>query len=180
MAHTQQQEFCRGVQRKYPEMFKGVSVLDIGSLDINGNNRFLFEDYTYVGVDLGAGPNVDVVCRGHEHSSSIPYDVSISTECLEHDEYWQLTLQNMYKLTRPGGLILMTCASTNRAEHGTKKTSPQNAPFVQDYYHNLTEADIRTCLDIEACFSEWGFESARGHQDLYFYGIKKPLETDPD
>ncbi len=48
MAHTQQQDFCIGVRKRYPNRFENARVLDIGSLDINGNNRFLFtnEDYT--------------------------------------------------------------------------------------------------------------------------------------
>ena len=173
MAHTQQQDFCKAIRKRHPNRFENVRVLDIGSLDINGNNRFLFTNPDYTGIDLGEGPNVDEVCKGHEHCSSIPYDVSISTECLEHDEWWKLTLANMWELTRPGGLILFTCASKNRAEHGTKRTSPANAPFVQDYYGNLTEQDIRSVWDIEALFDEWEFQSARGDQDLYFYGIKK-------
>ena len=173
MAHKAQQDFCQRIQQKLPHKFKGVSVIDIGSLDINGNNRFLFEDYTYTGLDLGEGLNVDVVCPGHEHSSSVPYDVAISTECLEHDEHWRRTLQNMYALTKPGGIVLITCASTKRGEHGTRKTSPANAPFIQDYYGNLTEKDFREVLDIEKGFSEWEFQSGRSAQDLYFYGVKK-------
>ena len=40
-------------------------VLDIGSLDVNGNNRCHFiEPREYVGVDVGPGANVDVVSLG--------------------------------------------------------------------------------------------------------------------
>ena len=178
MAHHQQREYCLSVKRRHPELFQGVRVLDIGSLDINGNNRFLFQDYSYTGVDIGEGPNVDVVCRGHEHYSSIPYDVSISTECLEHDEYWSLTLQNMYALTRPGGLMLMTCATTGRREHGTRRSSPGDAPFVGDYYQNLTEQDVRQALEIESLFQTWEFKTNSSTKDLYFYGIKNTPKED--
>lgn len=173
MAHTQQQDFCRGVRLKYPERFVNARVLDIGSLDINGNNRFLFTNPDYTGLDLGEGPNVDIVCRGHEHSTSIPYDVTISTECFEHDEYWRQTLQNMYELTRPGGLMIYTCATTGRSEHGTRRTSPSDAPFVQDYYRNLSEEDMRQVLDPEECFEEYAFQVQNSTHDLYFYGIKR-------
>jgi hypothetical protein len=40
-----------------------VSVLDMGSYDVNGSYRHLFneERYQYTGVDTEEGPNVDVV-----------------------------------------------------------------------------------------------------------------------
>ena len=46
MAHERQQEFCKKVKDIFPEYFKGVNVCDVGSLDINGNNHYLFEDYS--------------------------------------------------------------------------------------------------------------------------------------
>ena len=65
MAHEEQKIFLESVKSKFSEKFKNCRVLDIGSLDINGNNRFLFENYEYIGLDIGEGNNVDIVCRGH-------------------------------------------------------------------------------------------------------------------
>ena len=45
MAHPQQVSFLNLVKQKFPEKFKNCNVVDIGSLDINGNTRFLFEDF---------------------------------------------------------------------------------------------------------------------------------------
>ena len=98
MAHQEQADFCNFVKNKFPEKFNNVSVLDIGSLDINGSNRYLFSgDFSYIGVDLGPGKNVDVICRGHEFKSENLFDVVISSECFEHDEFYPLTLNNMYE-----------------------------------------------------------------------------------
>lgn len=55
MAHPEQQVFMLSVKNKFPEKFNNCSVLDVGSLDINGNNRYLFSNYTYIGVDIGVG-----------------------------------------------------------------------------------------------------------------------------
>jgi len=178
MAHTEQQDFVTSVKRKFPEKFKGVRVLDIGSLDINGNNRFIFEDYSYIGIDIGNGPNVDIICRGHEFKDDDGFDVVISTECFEHDEFWNLTIQNATKLTKSNGVFLFTCATTGRHEHGTKRTSPQDSPFTSqienDYYMNLTEADVRTVFDFDTYFSEYEFfATPSGPYDLYFWGIKR-------
>ena len=173
MAHEQQAQFCLSVKEKLPHLFKGIKVLDIGSLDINGNNHYLFEDYTYVGVDLGEGKNVDVVSRGHEYKSEDRYDVVVSTECFEHDEYWVETITNIVEHLKPSGLFLFTCATDGRPEHGTKRTSPQAAPFVGDYYMNLTEDMIKKEIDLDTHFSEYEFSTNNLCYDLYFWGIKK-------
>jgi len=178
MAHPEQQNYMSAVRYRFPDKFKNCRVLDIGSLDINGNNRYLFTNYTYVGVDIGAGRNVDVVCRGHEYKDANPFDVVISSECFEHDEFWNLTIQNAIDLLKPGGLLLFTCATTGRPEHGTRRTTPKDSPFTStldnDYYMNLTVKDIVNIIDMNQ-FSRYSFETAQGTtwpQDLYFWGIK--------
>lgn len=178
MAHLQQIDFCNSVKARFPDKFKGVDVLDIGSLDINGNNRYLFEDYTYTGVDLAPGKNVDVISKGHEFQSSKQYDLVISTECFEHDKMWRETVKNCISLTKSGGLFIFTCATTGRPEHGTARSgSDWASPFTtkewkEEYYQNLTEEDIKTVLDIND-FQVAEFSVNTESKDLYFYGIKK-------
>lgn len=179
MAHKQQQQFLLSVKERFPEKFQNCNVLDIGSLDINGNNRYLFSDYTYIGLDIGEGENVDVVCRGHEYKTDKQFDIVISTECFEHDEFWNLTIENAIALTKPNGMFLFTCATTGRPEHGTRRTTPSDSPFTcrleNDYYQNLTEKDIRNKIVIEDFFSKFEFKNTEGCRlsDLYFWGIKK-------
>lgn len=177
MAHIEQKNFIKYVKNKYPDKFKNVRVLDIGSLDINGNNRFIFEDYEYIGLDIGVGPNVDIVCRGHEYNDEKLFDVIISTECFEHDEYWELTIKNAINLLKSNGLFLFTCATIGRPEHGTRRTSPNDSPFTSqienDYYMNLEEKDIREKIDIDLFFSNYEFKTNKEPYDLYFWGIKK-------
>ena len=175
MAHREQREWCELVKYAHDEFFVGTSVLDIGSLDINGNNRYLFEQCNYTGIDIGDGPNVDVVCSGHLFKSDDLFDVVVSTECFEHDEHWQQTLKNVINnLLKDGGLFLFSCAAPGRPEHGTKRTSPKDSPFTNDYYRNLSEADIRSVLNCDEIFSNYKFKTRIDFpQDLYFYGIKK-------
>jgi len=178
MAHPEQKEFMTNVKNKFPEKFVNCRVLDIGSLDINGNNRYLFTDYKYLGVDIGAGNNVDIVCRGHEFKDLAGFDIIISSECFEHDEFWNLTIKNAINLLKPDGLFLFSCATTGRPEHGTRRTSPVDSPFTSqienDYYMNVTEADVRREIDIDAAFSSYEFIARETWpQDLYFWGIKK-------
>lgn len=187
MSHPSQQNFFSWIKERYPKYFTDVKVVDIGSLDINGNNKIHFDHpFYYIGVDLAPGENVDVVCPGHLYNSGFLFDTVISSECFEHDMYYARTLQNMIKLLRPGGLMVFTCASTGRLEHGTLKTNPEDAPFLEqmgekwaNYYKNLTEDDIRACIDINNTFIHYEFfeqESGMEGNDLYFYGIKNKFE----
>lgn len=179
MAHIQQQEFCKRVRDKFPDFFKNKFVLDIGSLDINGNNQEWFENCKYLGVDIAYGRNVDIVSKGHELGfPDNTFDIIISTECFEHDQYYDATIKNIYRMLKPGGLFLFTCATTGRAEHGTRRTTPEDAPLLQsdiewsDYYKNLTEDDIREVLNIESDFEKFQFAKNDISNDLYFYGFK--------
>ena len=52
MAHQSQVDYCLSVKSRFPGHFRRKSVLDAGSLDINGNNRYLFDDCQYVGIDV--------------------------------------------------------------------------------------------------------------------------------
>ena len=180
MAHKEQADFCTKIRNKYPDLFCCKNVLDVGSLDINGNNRYLFDNCSYCGVDVGSGNNVDIISKGHE--LMMPdnyYDLIISTECFEHDMYYKETIFNIIRMLKIGGLFLFTCASDNRPEHGTRITSQCDAPLLEgygdwfDYYKNLNESDIREFLDVDSLFSEYLFEANSISMDLYFYGIKK-------
>lgn len=201
MAHINQQKFCFIVRALFPDFFSDKTVLDIGSLDINGSNRGLFQNCRYTGLDIGPGPNVDVVCKAHEFEHpEHSFDTIISTECFEHDRYYRQTLHNAVRLLKPGGLFVFTCASTGREEHGTAQAHPGSSPFTaatpdwDNYYKNLTEEDIREALDIDKIFSircEWicgshthtlvvprhQFMYCDGSKDLYFWGIKGPGDT---
>jgi len=180
MAHKEQRDFCEKVKKLYSNHFKKIRVLDIGSLDINGNNRYLFEGCEYTGIDVGAGKNVDVVCKAHMHKVYSPfYNTIISTECFEHDMYLERTLKKVCEILKEGGLFLFTCATEGRKEHGTKATSKHDSPFTyemegwQDYYKNVTSKMIKGFIDINYWFPKHHFEINRNRGDLYFYGIKR-------
>ena len=174
MSHAAQQNFVNSVLELYPEDFINTRVAEIGSLNINGTVREFFTNPSiYVGCDLGIGPGVDIVCYGHQ----LPYkdevfDVTISCECFEHDKHWQRTFQKMYDLLKPGGLLVFTCATTGRAEHGTTRTNPKDAPFTNDYYQNLTDSDFTACFDFATMFESHAFSTNQTSYDLYFWGRK--------
>jgi len=181
MSHIEQQSFCKRMEKKYPSYFKNKIVLDIGSLDINGNNRFLFENSIYTGLDVDKGLNVDIVCPGHLYNAlDNSFDVIISTEVFEHDMFYDKTIKNIIRMLKNGGMFLFTCASIGRVEHGTIRTgSDYAAPLLQNistewsnYYKNLTEKNIRKISGLNENFPDAYFEYNPTSCDLYFFGIK--------
>ena len=176
MSHKEQQEYVKSVKEIFEDNFINKKVLEVGSLDINGSVREYFEGCDYLGIDVGEGKGVDMVIAGQDYDApSKSYDTVISCECFEHNPYWLETFINMYRMCKTEGLIIMTCATTGRPEHGTTKTTPQDSPFTLnwDYYKNLTEKDFTDRIDINNLFLIHKFSTHEGNKDLQFYGIKK-------
>lgn len=173
MAHPAQQEFCREVKGRFPEFFSTQRVLEIGARNVNGSVRDEFTDCQYIGVDCQAGPDVDVVCFGHEYEHEAnAFDVVCSTETFEHDPHAAETLQNMLRLLRQGGLFFMTCAGEGRHEHGTKRMGDQYGPKA-NFYHNVTLGELLAWLDVASGrFEEFYVRHDRGLGDLYCFAVK--------
>jgi hypothetical protein len=152
-----------------------VKILEVGSLNINGTVRDLFATSFYIGIDLGSGRNVDLIAEGHNVAFADRFfDLSISCECFEHNPFWVETFLNMIRMTDK--MVIFTCATTDRPEHGTTRTSEAESPFtthIWDYYKNLTEEDFKKNIDLEKYFSFYEFQTDDFAHDLYFWGIVK-------
>ncbi len=179
--HPEARDFTVFVKTILPSFFNGKKVLDVGSGDINGNNRFLFENCEYHGNDVISAPNVTIVSK----TKDLPFepecfDTIISTECFEHDCEYEQSFKKIYSMLKPGGLFVFTCASTGRPEHGTRRTSPGdsygtigNLDDMIDYYKNLTIEDIQVIQPLKDVFGIWDSYYNSRSRDLYFVGIKK-------
>jgi SAM-dependent methyltransferase len=178
MAHGEQREFFESTRARFPESFTGKWVLEVGSLDINGTVRDFFSDCHYVGIDLGPGPGVDAVADGS--TVDFPdnqFDTSVSAECFEHNPAWRETFANMHRMTKPGGLVVFTCASEGRPEHGTSRSDVGSSPLTVakgwEYYANLNAEDFDTAFTLDDMFVDYDFEYNPVSCDLYFWGIVK-------
>ena len=199
MAHKEQKDFFEKVKRKLPEHFKNKRVLDVGSLDINGSHKYLFENCSYIGLDIDEGPNVDVVSIAHLYDASDNYfDTIISGSVFEHDMFYEKTITNIMRMLKPGGLFLFTCAGPGYPEHGTKRSGTQyDAPLLAniseewaDYYKNLSGDDFKRIPNFTQTFPDGYYEikdkDIEIPSDFYFYGIKGGMkqiqtkETGPD
>lgn len=113
---------------------RSFPTLEVGSYDVNGSVRGSFSG-PYVGIDVREGPGVDEVASGH----AIPFDadsfdVVVCTEVLEHDPAFWRTLDEIRRVLRPGGHLLLTTRGNGFGEHREPvdlwRFMPQSIPVI--------------------------------------------------
>lgn len=174
--HNEQIQFIFAVRNTLPYYFNRVSVLEVGSYNVNGSIKpIFFLPSRYVGIDLIEGPGVDVVCRGEDYKGGEPFDTVISTECFEHAPQFLDIFKNMIANCRDDGVVLFTCATEGRPEHGTSRTSAYDSPGTvktgSEHYRNVVAADFPKDL-LESAFHDHCFFINDITHDLYFLGIR--------
>ena len=197
MAHKEQRDFLDKMKQQFPNAFRNCKVLDIGSFDVNGNEKPWFDNCDFTGLDLLPGPGVDVACPANEYDApDETFDTIISCECWEHNLFYKESIMNAIRMLKPGGYFIWTCATTGRPVHGTAtqdkidrannktlqgnpvdnwKTMPnvEREDWDNEYYKNVTELDIRSFCDVDDIFESYEFTVEENHCDLMFWGIKK-------
>jgi SAM-dependent methyltransferase len=98
-------------RRRYldPQAMKPLTILDLGSQDIRGSYRAIFDrpPWRYVGVDIVPGRNVDLVIRdpyNWREVKSNSTDVLISGQTFEHTEFFWETAEEIERVLKPNGL----------------------------------------------------------------------------
>ena len=178
--HKEAIHFIKYISVLFRHFFHNKTVIDIGGGDINGNNRIHFTNCDYYCNDVTPSVNVNIVSRTKDIIMPDEYfDTIISTECFEHDPEYIQSLKKIYKMLKPGGLFVFTCASTGRPEHGTRQCKPHQSfgticdiTDMRDYYKNLSECDIDDVLSLKDSFSVFKTYYNTFSKDLYFVGIK--------
>lgn len=104
----------------YLDEQRPTTIVDVGSMDVNGNYRPIFDRprWRYIGLDVAAGKNVDIVLN---NSYQFPLrfhsaDVVISGQTFEHVEFFWITWLEMVRILRPGGLSVLVLPQ-NILEH---------------------------------------------------------------
>lgn len=103
---------------------EGKSVIEVGSLDVNGSLRSVitpFKPITYIGVDICTGPGVDEICDAENLIKKFGierFDVVVSTELLEHVVNWRKVVSNLKRLLVCGGYLFITTRSKGTKYHG--------------------------------------------------------------
>ena len=95
---------------------ENLTILDLGSQDINGTYKCFFDSpsWKYVGLDMVSGENVDIVLEDPYSWTEIgdeTADVLISGQALEHVEYFWLTFTEIARVLKPGGMCCIIAPS---------------------------------------------------------------------
>lgn len=107
--------FCREFLAE--QLSRNLTILDVGSMNVNGCYRPIFENanWTYIGLDMEPGPNVDIVAANPYDWSSIvsrSMDVVISGQAFEHIEFFWITMLEISRVLKPGGLACILAPSS--------------------------------------------------------------------
>lgn len=126
-----------------------LSVLECGSLNVNGTVRPFFTG-PYWGIDQQAGPGVDQVISTWDMDYLEEFDVVVTTEMLEHDAYFWVSMQTMAAALKPDGYLLLT----------TRGIGFQFHEYPADYWRFTEPA-------IEHLFTASGLTTLEVSPDLY-------------
>jgi SAM-dependent methyltransferase len=154
-------------------------ILDLGSQNIGGSYKPIFdcENWRYVGVDLAEGENVDVVLQdayqwNEIQSNSI--DVLISGQTLEHVEYFWITIMEIVRVMKPGGLCCMIAPSS-----GYEHRYPVDCwRFYPDGMRAIAQF---AKLEVLETFTQWKDEEYADGSNVWHDSVliaSKSLETD--
>lgn len=147
--HKSSLEHVSRLVDSYLSNAQNIQVLDIGSYDVNGSYKQFFSKpgWKYTGVDLAAGPNVDVVLTSPYRFpiKSYSIDVIVSGQAFEHIEYFWLSWLEMARMVKPGGLIFLLAPS-----RGYEHRHPQDCwRFYPDSYKALANYANMELLEVK-------------------------------
>ena len=96
---------------------QALTILDLGSRSIGGSYRGIFDspNWTYKGLDLEPGDNVDIVLKEPytwQEIASNSADIVISGQAFEHIEFFWLTMLEIARVLKPGGLCCIIAPSS--------------------------------------------------------------------
>ena len=106
---------CKRFYETYNRAFDdGFKVVEIGSQNVNGSIRPIFErDCDYTGIDYVEGNGVDIVLTDH-YKFPLPdecADIVVSSSCFEHSEMYWLTFLEIMRILKPHGLFYLNAPS---------------------------------------------------------------------
>ncbi len=155
-----------------------LKIIDLGSLDVNGSYREIFDvpPWRYRGVDMSAGGNVDIVLHdpyNWREVRSESTDVVVSGQAFEHIEFFWLTMLEIARVLKPGGLCCLIAPSA-----GPEHRYPVDCwRFYADGFASLARFASLTVLEIYSQDGPTGYDDGSDMwQDLVLV-CRKPALT---
>jgi hypothetical protein len=121
-------------------------VLEIGSRDVNGSVRRLFNGAKYIGLDIEDGAGVDVVAYPRPFVIACPrqFDAVLCLEVLEHDPQPMETIRAArMALVDSGGVFILTAAGVGRIPHSAVDGAEVRE---NEHYENISRAALEGWL----------------------------------
>ena len=146
--HRQVVEWLDYAVSKYVLNRPEFSVLEIGSLNVNGQSRDHFPSVgLYQGVDIVDGPGVDILANGHNlPMQDNEFDIVVSCNAIEHDDDDEATMREVARVLRPGGHFLLCAPARGCAWHHPPDYRRYNEVDFE-YLFNLAECNL---LDVSS------------------------------
>lgn len=116
-----------------------ISVIEVGSRDINGSVRCHFPAATWTGLDLYPGPSVDIVTDALDHTPVDQVDLVVICEVFEHCPYWGEVLHHIESWLKPRGRLIVTCAGPGRETHSA---IDGGVLHPDEHYANITQDEL--------------------------------------
>jgi len=117
--HESSYQKMEGFRRRYlwGREAEALRIYDLGSQDVNGSYRPLFSEpaWRYAGLDMTDGKNVDVVLRtpyAWQEVAGGSADVVISGQAFEHIQYFWITMLEVARVLKPGGICCILAPSS--------------------------------------------------------------------
>ena len=117
--HESSYQKMEGFRRRYlgGREAEALRIYDLGSQDVNGSYRPLFSEpaWRYAGLDMTDGKNVDVVLRtpyAWKEIAGGSADVVISGQAFEHIQYFWITMLEVARVLKPGGICCILAPSS--------------------------------------------------------------------
>lgn len=132
---------------------ENLKIYDLGSQDVNGSYKNIFDApaWTYIGLDMESGNNVDIVLKdpySWKEISSNHADIIISGQVFEHIKFFWVTMLEISRILKPGGICCIIAPSG-----GHEHRYPVDCwRFYPDGFQSL--ADFAG-LKVREVFAQW-------------------------
>lgn len=160
----------------HPEAYRFIAqtigqprtVLEVGSLDINGSPRGLVLNCAWYGIDMQDGAGVDEIADAATWRSDQRFDLAICAEVLEHTPTVDEILHTIADHLQPDGRLIVTCAAPGREPHSAIDGGPVRA---DEFYENVTPEYLLVASQA-AGFTPLRLEYHADRGDLYLLAVK--------
>jgi SAM-dependent methyltransferase len=167
LMHASVMEWLRQVHDELGDA-SSWKILEVGSYDENGSPREVFAEVgSYWGIDMREGRGVDEVMHAYKLGwTEEVFDLVICTEMLEHDRTPWISVQEMGRVLKRGGHLLLTArgfdAYTGYPEH----------PCPEDYWR-FNRSSFAVLLDYAGLVpSEILMDSGKEAPGVFAHAVK--------